>query len=120
MDEVLHSPCIARFTRVNDATTAVKEESEIATIMHLEQKTSIQVPRILHYDTDISNDIGAAYVLMGKLPGKHLYEIWHELTLPHKKKALSDIAAVIAQFALLHYNSIGAFQLHGPQTWACL
>ncbi|KAM0438678.1 hypothetical protein ACHAPT_001434 [Fusarium lateritium] len=103
--------CIARFARVKGASA--KEESEIATIRHVKQHTSIPVPEIYYQDLDPDNEIGAAFVLMEKLPGRHLYKTWDDLSLDHKKVALAEIASVIVQFASLHFDKIGCLTEDG-------
>ncbi|KAH7316853.1 kinase-like domain-containing protein [Stachybotrys elegans] len=97
--------CIARFARVKGHT--VKERSETATIRYLKQQTSIPVPEIYYEDLDPDNDVGAAFVLMERLPGRHLYKIWDGLSLDHKKVVLSEIAPVVCQFGALRFDKIG-------------
>ncbi|KAL2671330.1 hypothetical protein Neosp_013912 [[Neocosmospora] mangrovei] len=103
--------CIARFARVRG--TSAKEESEIATIRYVKQHTSIPVPEVYYQDLDPDNDIGAAFVLMEKLPGRHLYKIWDGLSLNHKKAALSQIASIIVKFSSLRFNKIGCLTENG-------
>ncbi|KAF4459678.1 Aim9p [Fusarium albosuccineum] len=103
--------CIARFARVKG--TVAKEESEIATIRYLKQHTSIPVPEIYYEDLDPVNEVGAAFVLMERLPGRHLYKIWDDLSLDNKKAALSEIASVMVQFASLRFDQIGCLTQGG-------
>ncbi|KAH7244824.1 kinase-like domain-containing protein [Fusarium solani] len=103
--------CIARFARVRG--TSAKEESEIATIRYVKQHTSIPVPEIYYQDLNPDNEIGAAFVLMEKIPGRHLYKIWDGLSLDHKKVALSQIASVIVQFSSLRFDKIGCLTKNG-------
>ncbi|KAM5349652.1 hypothetical protein ACJ41O_006157 [Fusarium nematophilum] len=97
--------CIARFARVKGY--GAKEESEIATIRYLKKHTSIPVPEIYYQDLHHDNEVGAAFVFMEKLPGRHLYKSWDDLSLDHKKVALEEIASIVTQFAALHFNQIG-------------
>ncbi|KAH6953010.1 kinase-like domain-containing protein [Fusarium avenaceum] len=103
--------CIARFARVkgNDA----KEKSEVATIRYLKQHTSIPVPEIYLQDLDPENDVGAAFVLMERLPGRHLYKTWDDMSLDKKKVAVSEIASIIVQFASLGFDKIGCLTQDG-------
>lgn len=103
--------CIARFARVkgND----VKEKSEVATIRYLKQHTSIPVPEIYHEDLDPENDVGAAFVLMERLPGRHLYKTWDDMSLDKKKVAVSEIASIIVEFASLRFDKIGCLTQDG-------
>ncbi|KIL90360.1 hypothetical protein FAVG1_06091 [Fusarium avenaceum] len=103
--------CIARFARVkgNDA----KEKSEVATIRYLKQHTSIPVPEIYLQDLDPENNVGAAFVLMERLPGRHLYKTWDDMSLDKKKVAVSEIASIIVQFASLRFDKIGCLTQDG-------
>ena len=99
-----------------------KEESEIATIQYVKQHTSIPVPEIYYQDLNPDNAIGAAYVLMEKLPGRHLYKSWDDMSLDHKRRALSEISSVIAQFTSLEFDQIGCLTQSGlgPIIHPCL
>ncbi|WEW54857.1 hypothetical protein PRK78_000283 [Emydomyces testavorans] len=59
---------------------------------------------------------------MEKLPGRHLYKIWEDLSLDHKKAVLSQMAAVLVQFASLKFDKIGCLQEEGigPLFHPCL
>ncbi|KAF4987650.1 hypothetical protein FDECE_15346, partial [Fusarium decemcellulare] len=50
---------------------------------------------------------------MKRLPGRHLYKIWDDLSLDNKKAALSEIASVIVQFASLRFEKIGCLTQGG-------
>lgn len=112
--------CIARLARVKG--NYAQEESEIATIRYLQQHTSIPVPDIYYHDLGPDNGTGAAFMLMQRLPGRHLYRSWNELSLDHKKAALSQIASVVAQLASLSFDKIGCLtdQGLGPIINDCL
>lgn len=112
--------CIARLARVKGKFA--KEESEIATIKYLKKHSAIPVAEIYHYDLSPDNDIGASFVLMQRLPGRHLYKSWDGLSLNHKKLVLSQIASLVAQFAALSFDKIGCLtdQGMGPIISPCL
>ena len=103
--------CIARFARIKGNT--LKEESEIATIRHVKENTSIPVPEIYYQDFNPDNAVGAAFVLMERLPGRHLYKTWDDLSLVHKKVVLCEIASVVSQFASLSFDQIGCITNNG-------
>lgn len=97
--------CIACLARVKEVPA--KGESEIATIRYVKQNTSIPVPEIYYHDLDPENEVGAAFMLMERLPGHDLYKSWDGLSLDHKKVALSEIASAITQLATLCFDEIG-------------
>ena len=98
--------CIARLARVKGDRG--KEESEIATISCLAEHTDLPVPEIYFWDLDPENDVGAAFVLMERLPGRHLHKIWDGLPYEHKEGVLAQIASVVATFASLKFDRIGS------------
>jgi aminoglycoside phosphotransferase (APT) family kinase protein len=103
--------CIARFTRGNSDTA--KSLSEIATARRIRRLTEIPVPEIYYYNLDSDNGIGAPFVLMERLPGRHLHKLWDGLPLEGKKTALSQIASVVATLASLEFDQIGSLDEHG-------
>jgi hypothetical protein len=102
--------CIARFTRERSHAAARRDASEAATLGYLRNKTDLPVPEVYHQDLRLDNAVGAPYILMERIPGCHLYEIWPELSLDHKKAVLSQVASVVVQLASLRFQSIGSLQ----------
>ncbi|KAL2133982.1 hypothetical protein VTI74DRAFT_1285 [Chaetomium olivicolor] len=103
--------CIARFARGN--SNSAKSLSEIATIRYLKRFTEIPVPEIYYYVLDLGKYIGASFVFMERMAGRHLHKLWKNLALEDKKWALSQIASVIAQLASLKFDQIGSLDEHG-------
>lgn len=103
--------CIARLARVQGASA--KEESEIATIKYIKLHSAIPVPEIYYHGLSPDNEIGAAFVLMQRLPGRHLYKSWDNLSHELKKLALSQIASLVTQFAGLPFDKIGCLTDQG-------
>jgi len=97
--------CIARVSRQPE--TFEKLISEMETMKYVRSQTSIPVPEIYAYDFGRKNSVGAQFMLMERIPGRHLYQIWDRLTLAHKKTVLSDIARLLAQLSQLKFNRIG-------------
>jgi aminoglycoside phosphotransferase (APT) family kinase protein len=100
--------CIARISR--EPETFEKLRSEVETMQYVRSQTSIPVPEIYAYDFDLGNNVGAQFMLMERLPGRHLYQLWDKLTLDHKKAVLSDIVRLLAQFSQLKFDSIGCLR----------
>lgn len=64
---------IARLTRSEESLA--KAISELATMRHVKDYTSILVAKIFHRDLGPDNPVGAPFVLMERLPRQHLYNI---------------------------------------------
>lgn len=103
--------CIARVARTSDCLA--KEESEIATMRYVRKHTTLPVPEIYYHDLSPYNDVGAPFTLLEKLPGQHLYKTWDDLSLEHKKKALSEVASIVVQLSSLHFDKIGCLTEDG-------
>jgi Phosphotransferase enzyme family len=78
---------------------------------YIRSHTTIPVPEIYAHDFRVDNSVGAQYILIESMPGRHLYQLWDSLSLDHKKIAISDIARVISQLQRLRFNSIGCLSL---------
>lgn len=103
--------CIARLTRREESLA--KATSELATMQHVRDNTSIPVPKIFYRDLRPNNPVGAPFVLMQRLPGQDLYSLWDDLPFDHKKDVLTQIASVLTQLAALRFDKIGSLQNNG-------
>ncbi|SMQ48484.1 unnamed protein product [Zymoseptoria tritici ST99CH_3D7] len=106
------STCIGRFTRDKKEHVSVLE-SETATVDYVRQHTSIRVPDIYFINCNPQHVVGAAFVLMEKLPGRHLYCFWEKLGLKHKLAVVEAIAGVLAQLMKLEFDTIGSMTAGG-------
>lgn len=103
--------CIARFTR--NYEMLCKTESELATIEYVRNHTSIPVPQIYFVNHNENHVVGAPFVLMERLEGQPLCNIWAGLTLEHKKSVIEQLAHVLGQLAELQFDSIGSLKADG-------
>ncbi|KAJ1334143.1 phosphotransferase [Microdochium nivale] len=71
----------------------LKTASEIATLDFLRQHTTIPVPRTVAWQTSRANPLGYEWVLMDKVPGVQLAQLWDHMPL-QKKFAFADSMAV--------------------------
>lgn len=103
--------CIARFTRNKELLD--KAESELATTEHARKHTNIPVPQLYFVNFNEHHAVGAPFVLMERMPGVHLYQIWDELSTEQKKGVIAQIADVIAQLVSLKFQQIGSLKSTG-------
>lgn len=104
--------CIARFPLNRKEASSVLE-SETATVKYVREHTTIPVPEIYFINLNPEHVVGAAFVLMEKLPGKHLYKYWDHLSTPHKLEVVEQLAGVVAQLCKLTFDSIGSLNSNG-------
>jgi len=61
-----------------------KTASEVATLRLLRQRTSLPVPEVFAYDCTTENELGFEWIIMEKVPGVCLREVWRDLSLERK------------------------------------
>jgi aminoglycoside phosphotransferase len=54
-----------------------KTSSEVATLAYMRRYTTIPVPRVIAYSATVDNELGFEWILMEKVPGVSLPEIWY-------------------------------------------
>ena len=80
------------------ATTPVepfyKTASEVATLSYIWEHTSIPVPQVIASSSTAENELGCEWILMEKVPGVALADVWSDMDLATK----SRVTAVTAEF----------------------
>ena len=90
-----------------------KTASEVATIGLLRSHTSIPVPRIIASSSTSDNELRFEWILMERVEGVPLADIWASLTWDAKVSCVKDVASIMAQLFELRYDSIG--NLYNPE-----
>src|ERR1043166_9180163 len=103
--------CIVRLPRDPSHPTA-KLASEVATMKYIAQNTRIKVPEVYDWDCSTHNIIKTPYVLMERLPCKHLYWVWDELTVENKKSVLGQIIKILFEIWMkCRFKEIGCLYM---------
>lgn len=76
--------------------------SEVAT-MDLARSYGLPVPRVLAYSVTDTNSVGSEYIIMEKMPGRSLGEIWYEVS---EEQRLKLIVNVVKMEALMFSRSL--------------
>ena len=106
--------CIVSFSRV--PKSVAKLHSEVATMNLLScGQHTLPVPPIYAYDFTSENDVGAQYMIMQNLPGRHLYKIWDRLDMDDKRNTVEQIASILAVLSEISCDLIGSLS-HDPGT----
>ncbi|KAK1623475.1 kinase-like domain-containing protein [Colletotrichum phormii] len=75
----------------------LKTLSEIATLAWVRQKTSLPVPGILAYIADRANPIGFEWIIMNKIPGEPLADVWKEIPYSAKEHLVRRLALFFSE-----------------------
>lgn len=84
-----------------------KTLSEVATIGLLQSHTSVPVPRIIASNSTNDNKLKFEWILMERVHGIPLGDIWIPLTWDGKISCVKEVASIMAQLFELRYDSIG-------------
>ena len=74
-----------------------KVRNEVATLDYVKQWTKIPVPAVIAYDSSSENDLGFEWILMEKIPGVPLQDIWRRLSDSSKEAITREIASYVLQ-----------------------
>lgn len=85
-----------------------KTESEVATITYLRANTTIPAPRIFAWDSKSDNELKFEWILMEKLMGVPLYDLWpRKVPWERKLELTSTIAGFVKQLRKCRFDRIG-------------
>ena len=88
-----------------------KTESEVATIAFVRAKTSIPIPRIIAWNSSPAGGLGFEWILMEKMDGVPLLEVWRKIPWDRKLALLEEVAGLVNQLNEHKFNSIGGLYL---------
>lgn len=84
-----------------------KTESEVATIAYLRANTSIPVPKILAWDSNRDNELTFEWILMEKIDGVSLMDVWRKVPWERKLELTEFIAGMFKQLRDQKFERIG-------------
>ena len=74
-----------------------KTASEVATLSYIRELTSVPVPRVIAYSSTAENELGCEWILMEKVPGVALANVWGDMDLETKSRETKVIAGFVRQ-----------------------
>lgn len=84
-----------------------KTEGEVATIAYLRANTSIPVPCVYAWDSNHDNELTFEWILMDKMHGIPLYDVWRKVPWERKLELTETIAGMIKQLWDHKFDRIG-------------
>lgn len=93
---------------------AVKTQSEVATLAFVREKTSIPGPGVIHFDSDLKNELGFEWILMERLNGQPVLKKWHDLSWLQKGLLVMQLTQFVAQFSRIQLQDIGSLFFTEP------
>ena len=75
-----------------------KTAGEVTTLSYLPGHMSIPVPRVIAYSSTSDNEVGCEWILMEKVPGVTLADVWRDIDLETKSNVTRSVAGYMRQF----------------------
>ncbi|KAJ5855147.1 hypothetical protein N7534_007690 [Penicillium rubens] len=84
-----------------------KTMSEVSTVEWISRTTNIPVPRVITYQSSRENPIGFEWILMTRMPGRPLKELWRSLSFSAKTSLVGEFAAYSSCLFRNQFQGIG-------------
>ncbi|KAL8901341.1 MAG: hypothetical protein Q9207_005255 [Kuettlingeria erythrocarpa] len=85
--------------------------SEAAVLQYVREYTTVPVPKILAWNDDALNPVGAEYIIMEKAPGVQLYKVWDEIQDYHRLRLIESLTKMEHQLAAIQFPAYGGLYL---------
>lgn len=85
-----------------------KVESDVATTEFVRHTTTVPVPIIYAFDSSPNNKLGFEWMLMEKVEGVSLYDVWDTMGYSAKQELTRTVADWMDQLSRLKFNKIGS------------
>ncbi|KAJ5934456.1 hypothetical protein N7466_004003 [Penicillium verhagenii] len=84
-----------------------KTESEVATLAYIRKHTTIPVPKVLAYCSSSDCELGFEWILMEKIEGVPLSDIWNEMSFDSKESLTLEMCNHLKVLHDLPFTQIG-------------
>ncbi|KAG1809105.1 uncharacterized protein BJ212DRAFT_1484602 [Suillus subaureus] len=88
-----------------------KLDLEVSTCKMIAAFTNIPVPQIYAWNSDVSNPVGAEYMILDKIKGMPASYDWDNLSEEVKKTVVSQVACYFLEMFSLQFESSGSLYL---------
>ena len=88
-------------------------ESEAAVLSYLKRNTSIPVARVIAWNSSAATDLGFEWILLEKIEGVPLYDIWRTVPWGSKLDIVLALAPLLGQLRDHKFDRIGSLYFKG-------
>ncbi|KAM0415715.1 hypothetical protein ACHAPT_013331 [Fusarium lateritium] len=85
-----------------------KTESEVATIDYVRRNSSIPVPEVIAYASSASNELGFKWILMERVQGVPLDQVWDTMPFEAKIELTAELARSLKQLWQRPFSMLGS------------
>jgi hypothetical protein len=100
---------------VDDATMTTcckRYASEVATLRFLESNTKVPIPKLIHYNLS-TNEVGSPYLVMEKVPGVPLCDVWDTMGRGKRNFVLKQVVNILLEMARHRFPRLGVLMPDG-------
>ena len=91
-----------------------KTTSEVATLAYIRRYTTIPAPEVIAHCATAKNELGFEWILMEKIHGVPLREVWSDMSISAKEEVTEQVAGCVLQMrALCRFDGIGSLYCRG-------
>ncbi|KAI2087563.1 hypothetical protein LOZ36_002702 [Ophidiomyces ophidiicola] len=101
------SEVVAKLPNPNSGPNVLTIASEVATMDYARDILGLRVPRVLDWSSDPNNQVGCEYIIMEKVEGTALGDVWYNLSDKSKQKIIRQVVDIEAKFAAFSFPSHG-------------
>lgn len=88
-------------------------ESEAAVLSYLKENTSIPIARVIAWESSAAADLGFEWILLEKIEGVALYDIWRKVPWESKLEIVAALAPLLGQLWDHKFDRIGSLYFKG-------
>ncbi|KAI4869602.1 hypothetical protein F4820DRAFT_384488 [Hypoxylon rubiginosum] len=96
--------------RIPDAELPIPRTAAI--LEYLNEFTDLKVPRVITWDATANNSLENSYIILSRIPGKCLQDVWEDLTHDQKLRLAQELAQQFLQIESVTNSSAGAIKVH--------
>ena len=93
-----------------------KVESDVATTEFVRHATNIPVPVIYAFDSNPANELGWEWMLMERVQGRPLNDVWDTMEFDTKQHLARKIANYMAELSQYKFNKLGSIFMRYRQS----
>ncbi|KIW95359.1 uncharacterized protein Z519_03943 [Cladophialophora bantiana CBS 173.52] len=98
---------IAKISCPNAGLAKYTTASEVAVLEYVREYTDIPVPSIYSWSADVSNPVGAEYIIMEKAPGVQLFKVWDQIEERNTLAIIEKLAKWESQLMSIKFPTYG-------------
>ncbi|KAI4281448.1 MAG: hypothetical protein L6R38_003686 [Xanthoria sp. 2 TBL-2021] len=98
---------VAKLPCPNAGRAMYSTASEAAVLQYVSTRTQVPVPKLLAWNADATNPVGAEYIIMEKAPGVQLYTVWDDLSATDRIKLIKSLTQLEHQLATIQFPAYG-------------